>query len=100
MVTSLFGTKLSGSLFGEDKGVNASTDDCLILDIRLPGISGLELYRQLAESGEKPPVIFITAEDEPAVRDEAKRLGASSYLTKPFSGRALLESVTQALLSQ
>jgi CheY-like chemotaxis protein len=47
------------------------------------------------------PAVFITARDEPAVRDEAERLGgAGSYLTKPFSGRALLGAIAQALGSQ
>jgi len=72
--------------------------DCLVLDIHLPGMSGFELYRRLARAGKEVPVIFITARDEPAVRDEAERLGgAGSYLPKPFSGRDLLEAITQRL---
>ena len=47
--------------------------DCLIFDIHLPGISGLELRRRLTASGHKPPVIFITALDDEAARDEARR---------------------------
>jgi DNA-binding response OmpR family regulator len=53
----------------------------------------------LALVGNELPVIFITAHDEPAVREEAAILGARSYLPKPFSGRALLDVVTQALRS-
>jgi FixJ family two-component response regulator len=75
----------------------AATAECLVLDIHLPGMSGFDLYRQLAQAGETPPAIFITAHDEPAVREEAKSMGASRYLSKPFSGRALLNAVTQAL---
>jgi FixJ family two-component response regulator len=76
----------------------AQTADCLVLDIHLPGMSGFELYRQLALSGKTIPVVFITAHDEPDVRDEAKELGgATSYLAKPFSGRLLLDAVTLAL---
>jgi FixJ family two-component response regulator len=72
--------------------------DVLVLDIHLPGMSGLELYRQLALSGKDVPTIFITACDELAVREEAERLGGpGSYLPKPFSGRDLLDSITQAL---
>jgi FixJ family two-component response regulator len=72
--------------------------DCLLLDLHLPGMSGLELYRRLALAGKDVPVIFITARDEPAVRDEAERLGgAGSYLPKPFSGRDLLDAITQRL---
>jgi DNA-binding response OmpR family regulator len=76
----------------------AAAADALVLDIHLPGMSGFELYRRLALSGETRPAIFITARDEPAVRDEAERLGgAGSYLPKPFSGRDLLAAVTRAL---
>jgi FixJ family two-component response regulator len=78
----------------------ATTAGCLVLDIRLPGISGFELYRRLLLGGGQPPAIFITAHDEPAVREEAERMGASSYLVKPFSGRTLLDAVTQALAAR
>ena len=72
--------------------------DCLVVDINLPGMSGFELYRRLTLAGKGMPVIFITARDEPAVRDEAERLGAAgSYLVKPFSGSDLLDAVTQAI---
>src|SRR5262245_43765881 len=73
--------------------------DCLILDIHLPGMSGFDLYRRVTESGKDLPAIFITAHDERANREEARRMGASSYLPKPFSGRALLDAVTCALRS-
>jgi FixJ family two-component response regulator len=75
----------------------AASADCLVLDIRLPGLSGFELHRQLALAGAEPPTIFITAHDEPALREEAERLRASSFLRKPFTGRMLLDAVAQAL---
>jgi DNA-binding response OmpR family regulator len=76
----------------------AAGADVLVLDIHLPGMSGFELYRRLAQSGEALPAIFITARDEPAVRAESECLGgAGSYLPKPFSGRDLLDAVTRAL---
>ena len=78
---------------------DVATADGVVLDIHLPGMSGLDLYRQLALGGEAPPVIFITARDEPAVREEAAGSGAKSFLVKPFSGRALLDAVTLALSS-
>jgi len=74
----------------------AMTADCLILDIELPGMSGLELYRTLTRSGLTTPAIFVTARDGHNMRDEAERLGAANYLTKPFSGRALLTAVAEA----
>ena len=80
---------------------NPAAADGLVLDIHLPGISGFDLYRRLALSGKALPAIFITARDEPAVRDEAERLGgAGSYLPKPFSGRNLLDAINQALGSR
>ena len=72
------------------------TADCLILDIELPGMSGLELYRTLTRSGLTTPAIFVTAHDGRNMRDEAERLGAANYLTKPFTGRALLAAVAEA----
>jgi FixJ family two-component response regulator len=77
----------------------ATTASCLVLDIHLPGMSGFDLYRWLALSGKEIPVIFITAHDEPSVREEAAKMGARSYLPKPFSGRTLLAAITQALRS-
>jgi CheY-like chemotaxis protein len=76
----------------------AQMADGLVLDIHLPGMSGFDLYRELALSGKTIPVVFITARDEPATRDEAARLGGTrSYLAKPFSGRRLLEAITLSL---
>ena len=77
------------------------TADCLVLDIHLPGISGFELYRRLAHDEKVIPVIFITARDEQAVREEAESLGGvGSYLPKPFSGRDLLQAITCVLRTQ
>lgn len=70
--------------------------DCLIFDIQLPGMSGFDLFRTLARSGKPAPTIFITAHDEQNMRAEAERLGAASYLTKPFSGKALLSAIAAA----
>jgi FixJ family two-component response regulator len=70
---------------------------CLVLDIRLPGMSGVELYRELAARGDAPPVIFMTAYDDPAVRGETELLGAAAYLVKPFRGRELVDAVSETL---
>jgi FixJ family two-component response regulator len=69
---------------------------CLVLDIHLPGLSGLELGRLLIGSGRAKPIIFITGKDEPSLRDEARRLG-SAYFRKPFEGKALLEAIRAAV---
>jgi FixJ family two-component response regulator len=65
---------------------------CLICDVRLPSASGFELHRRIAEQGPMPPWIFITAHDDPMVREQAARAPAA-YLLKPFEGRALLALV-------
>jgi len=72
---------------------------CLVLDIRLPGLSGFELRRRLAASGHHPPVIFITAQDDAATREEARQLACLAYFHKPFEGVALLDAIRQALAS-
>ena len=65
---------------------------CLVLDIHLPGLSGLELARLLVTSGRAKPVIFITGQDEASLRDEAQQLGCA-YFRKPFEGKKLLEAI-------
>ena len=65
---------------------------CLVLDIHLPGLSGLELARLLVTSGRAKPVIFITGQDEASLRDEAQQLGCA-YFRKPFKGKELLEAI-------
>jgi FixJ family two-component response regulator len=70
---------------------------CLVADVHLPGVSGLELQRHLIAAGHARPVVFITAHDTPAARKEADELHAVAFLTKPFEGRLLLGAVQQAL---
>ena len=78
--------------------VHLRKTDCLISDIRMPGMSGIELHRHLVASGRHVPVVFITAHglDEQA-RAEALSNGAVAYLIKPFSGDELLDAVNTAL---
>ena len=66
---------------------------CMIIDIQLPGMSGFALRERLAKAGALPPVIFMTAYDEPEAREQAATAGAAAFLAKPFSGRALLEII-------
>lgn len=71
---------------------------CLLLDVRLPGVSGIELQSQLASRGESIPIIIMTAHgDIPMVRKVLKA-GAVEFLTKPFQDHELLEAVDQAFL--
>ena len=73
--------------------------NCLILDVRMPGMNGLELQRQLAATDRKIPVIFITAHGDDEVRSRALNGGAVDYLLKPFSEEALLNAIDAALKS-
>jgi FixJ family two-component response regulator len=71
--------------------------DCLLLDIQLGGMSGLELARRLAASGPATPVIYITAHDEPERRAEALATGCAGYFRKTDSGSELLEAIRRAI---
>lgn len=70
---------------------------CLIADIRLPGLSGLELQAKLNADRHKIPIIFITGHGDERMRIQALRAGAVEFLTKPFDDEALLDSVRAAL---
>lgn len=75
----------------------AGTADCLLLDIRMPGQSGIELQRQLIANHSEIPVIFITAHDEETERVQALEGNARSVLIKPVSEEALLNAIDTAL---
>lgn len=72
---------------------------CLVTDIRMPGMTGLELQSKLNEDRYRIPIIFITAHGDEKVRMQALRSGAVEFLVKPFDDEALLESVRAALIS-
>jgi FixJ family two-component response regulator len=72
---------------------------CLITDIRMPGMSGLELQAKLNAEGCSIPIVFITAHGDAKMRMQALRAGAVEFLAKPFDDEALLESVRVALES-
>ena len=71
--------------------------DCLVLDIRLGGMSGLDLFRQLAAQKSHAPVIFITAFDDPERRAEAMALGCAGYFRKTTPGAEIIEAITRAV---
>ena len=77
--------------------VNERDVGCLILDIRLNGMSGIELKRQLTLSGILLPVIFITAIDSEIIRRAALEAGCVGYLPKPFSTKSLIDVIEAAL---
>ncbi len=70
---------------------------CIIVDIKLQGMSGLELHDKLRAKGSDLPVIFITGFDSPETRHQAKEAGAAGYFTKPIDDQALLDAIQWAL---
>ena len=70
---------------------------CLVLDVRLPDASGLELQRDLAEANVRIPIIFITGHADVPMTVRAMKAGAVEFLTKPFRGQELLEAIQQAI---
>jgi FixJ family two-component response regulator len=75
----------------------AGNPSCLVLDVRLPQMSGLDFQRQLAEAGIQIPIIFITAHGDIPMSVSALKSGAVEFLTKPFRDQDLLDAIQQAL---
>jgi len=70
---------------------------CLVLDVRMPGLSGMDLQRELTQSGIRIPIIFITGHGDIPMSVRAMKAGAAEFLTKPFRSRALLDAVRAAI---
>ncbi len=70
---------------------------CLVLDVRLPGVSGLDFQRELADAGIRIPIIFITGHGDIPMTVKAMKSGAIEFLTKPFRDQDLLDAIHQAL---
>ena len=79
-----------------DSDAPANTD-CAVLDLRLPGLSGLELQRRLTAIGQSTPVIIITAQGDDNSHAEAVAAGAIAFLKKPFKEEVLLAAIDSAL---
>lgn len=73
---------------------------CLVLDIQLGSMSGLELQRRLRELGAATPIIFVTAHDEPDARAQARDAGCTGYFRKPVRAQSLLDAIRKALPDQ
>jgi FixJ family two-component response regulator len=69
------------------------TPDCLILDVHLPGMTGLELQERLIAEGRRIPIVLITAFPDGGTRERAQKAGAIAFLQKPFEDQALLDAV-------
>jgi len=84
----------SAEAFLEDDARNEVS--CLVLDIHLGGMSGLDLQRRLKESGSQLPIIFVTALDNEAVHQQAMDVGCVAYLRKPVLARLLIGAIEKA----
>jgi FixJ family two-component response regulator len=70
---------------------------CLVLDVRMPGLSGLDVQHQLAQKGNDTPIIFLTAHGDIAMSVEAMKAGASDFLTKPVRDQTFLDAISKAI---
>lgn len=71
--------------------------DCVVVDVQMPKLNGLEVQERLAKSGHGFPVIFITAHDDPGAHERALAAGAVGFLRKPFNEELLLQTLREAL---
>jgi FixJ family two-component response regulator len=70
---------------------------CLILDVRLPGMSGVELQKRLAQAGSQVPIVFVTAHGDASLRDLVMKAGATAFLNKPVRSDTLLREIHSAI---
>ena len=75
----------------------ADVPSCLVLDVRLPGLSGLDLQKRMAEVNIEIPIVFITGHGDVPTSVQAMKAGAVEFLTKPFADRDLLDAIQQAI---
>jgi len=75
----------------------ADAPGCLVLDVRLPGLSGLDLQKRMAEINLDIPIVFITGHGDVPTSVQAMKAGAAEFLTKPFADRDLLDAIQQAV---
>ena len=74
--------------------------ECLVLDVRMPGIDGLELQRRLNEARSRVPIVFVTAHDDKAHRKKAIDAGAANFFRKPFDAKAFVAAIHAAVLRE
>jgi len=97
-----FGFRVEAFASAEEFGNSGYLEEtaCLILDVRMPGMDGLELQHRLSETGKRIPIVFITAHPDKEQERRAIEAGAIGFLYKPFSQESLLQAVRSALAEQ
>lgn len=78
------------------KGQKPNKNSCIIIDIRMPGLTGFDLQRKLNDQGVGIPVIVISASDDAQIREQARELGAVAFFRKPIDDQALLDAISWA----
>jgi len=73
--------------------LNPTISGCVVLDVRMPGISGEDLAAKLMDYRDKLSIIFITADDNPTIKQKAKKMGAAGFFRKPVDGTALIDAI-------
>ena len=91
-----FETELFDSVEDFHERADVRRPDCLVLDVKLKNGSGIDLRKELANSGVSVPAIFITANDTDRTREAAADAGCAAYLTKPFLGKTLIDAIEKA----
>ena len=76
---------------------NPSALACLVLDVRMPDMTGLDIQRHLAAQGVQTPIVFISGHDDPKVQEQAMRAGAAGFLRKPFDEAELVGCIERAI---
>jgi FixJ family two-component response regulator len=89
MISGAFATSID--LFNT---VGLFRPDCIVLDLYMPGLDGLEVLAYLRQTGVNAPVIMITAQDDPALREKCLKAGATAFMRKPLQATELLDTIT------
>jgi FixJ family two-component response regulator len=87
----------SGKEFLE--ALRSTLPDCLVLDLRMPDMSGLELQQRLTDAGIRLPTVVITGYDDPGMQSKCLAAGAATYLRKPLDDKALLRAIEDSIVT-
>jgi FixJ family two-component response regulator len=91
------GLEAEGYASGQDFFASDRRADCVVLDLHMPAMSGLQVLRRIRQTTKRLPVVVITAHDQPETREECIAAGAAAYLRKPLDDRLLLNAISAAL---
>lgn len=98
-ILKVMGISVEGYASGEEflASLQSRQPDCVVLDLHMPGLGGLEVQEQLNRLPERPPVIIVTGYQEPGMRRRCVLAGASGYLRKPIDGGSLRRAIDKAI---